>query len=188
MFTSGDSSNIMLVSNKPIKGSTINDALKVCDNLYDFHNSILNETSLLEYDKIYNETHSIDRIYNETIKDNVAQLFHKKNSCVFFFGPGSGGKSYLLIGEKDGNSNDNNQKNYYYTKNNFNSNRNKDNQKTEGGLLRRSINNILNLIKINNQGNDDESDIKNKFELRLSIYQIYMEKIYDLLSKNINNI
>ena len=41
MFSSGDSSNIMLVSQKPIKGSTINEALKVCDNLYEFHNSIL---------------------------------------------------------------------------------------------------------------------------------------------------
>ena len=189
MFTSADSSNIMLVSKKPIKGSTINDALKVCNNLYDFHNSILNETSLLEYDKIYNETHSVDKIYNETIKDNIAQLFHKKNSCVFFFGPNSGGKTYLLIGENDENNNDSNQKIGYNTKYNFSRNKNnKDNQKTDGGLLKRSIKNILNLIKINNQGNDDESDLKNKFELRLSIYQIYMDKIYDLLSKNINNI
>jgi hypothetical protein len=189
MFTSADSSNIMLVSKKPIKGSTINDALKVCNNLYDFHNSILNETSLLEYDKIYNETHSIDKIYNETIKDNIAQLFHKKNSCVFFFGPNSGGKTYLLIGENDENNNDSNQKISYNTKYNFSRNKNnKDNQKTDGGLLKRSIKTILNLIKINNQGNDDESDLKNKFELRLSIYQIYMDKIYDLLSKNINNI
>ena len=62
MFSSGDSSNIMLVSPKPIKGSTINEALKVCDNLYEFHNSILNETSLLEYDKIYNETYSLEQI------------------------------------------------------------------------------------------------------------------------------
>ena len=85
MFTSKDSSNVMLVSKKPIKGSTINEALKVCDNLYDFHNSILNETSLLEYDKIYNESHSIERIYNEVIKDNIAQLFNKKSSCIFFF-------------------------------------------------------------------------------------------------------
>ena len=78
MFTSGDSSNVMLVSKKPITGSTINEALKVCNNLYDFHNSILNETSLLEYDKIYNETNSIDKIYNDIIKDNIVQLFHKK--------------------------------------------------------------------------------------------------------------
>ena len=193
MFTSGDSSNIMLVSKKPIKGSTINDALKVCDNLYDFHNSILNETSLLEYDKIYNETHSIDKIYNEVIKDNITQLFHKKNSCILFFGPSSGGKSYLLTGENDENTNDNNnnQKMTYNYNNKYNLSNNKinkDNQKIEGGLLKRSINNILNLIKINKQGSDDASNVKNKFELRLSIYQIYMDKIYDLLSKNINNI
>ena len=193
MFTSGDSSNIMLVSKKPIKGSTINDALKVCDNLYDFHNSILNETSLLEYDKIYNEAHSIDKIYNEVIKDNITQLFHKKNSCILFFGPSSGGKSYLLTGENDENTNDNNnnQKMTYNYNNKYNLSNNKinkDNQKIEGGLLKRSINNILNLIKINKQGSDDASNVKNKFELRLSIYQIYMDKIYDLLSKNINNI
>ena len=193
MFTSGDSSNIMLVSKKPIKGSTINDALKVCDNLYDFHNSILNETSLLEYDKIYNETQSIDKIYNEVIKDNITQLFHKKNSCILFFGPSSGGKSYLLTGEngENTNNNNNNQKMTYNYNNKYslsNNKINKDNQKIEGGLLKRSINNILNLIKINKQGSDDASNVKNKFELRLSIYQIYMNKIYDLLSKNINNI
>ena len=191
MFTSCDCSNIMLVSKKPIKGSTINEALKVCDNLYDFHNSILNETSLLEYDKIYNEIHSIDKIYNEIIKDNIAQLFHKKNSSIFFFGPSSGGKSYLLMGEKDEK---NNESNYYqkatYNKKYSNTNVNKTeiNKKIEGGLLRRSINNILNLIKINKQGNDNSSNIQNKYELIFSTYVVYMDKIYDLLSKNINNI
>ena len=99
MFSSGDSSNIMLVSQKPIKGSTINEALKVCDNLYEFHNSILNETSLLEYDKIYNEANSLEQIFNEVINDNITQLFHKKNTCVFCFGPTGSGKSYLLFGE-----------------------------------------------------------------------------------------
>ena len=189
MFTSNDSSNTMIVSKKPIKGSTINEALKVCDNLYDFHNSILNETSLLEYDKIYNETHSIEKIYDEIIKDNISQLFHKKNCCVLFFGPSSGGKSYLLRGENSVNEEKIAYKNKYYSNINNNINRkNKDDKKLEGGLLKRSINNILNLIKINQQGNDNVSNVKNKYELRISIYQIYMDKIYDLLSKEINNI
>ena len=187
MFTSSDSSNIMLISKKPIKGSTINEALKVCDNLYDFHNSILNETSLLEYDKTYNETHSIDKIYNETVKDNTAQLFHKKNSCMLFFGPSTSGKTYLLTGERDDNDN-----NTYYQKTNYNRKYNnksyKDSQKLEGGILKRCINNLLNLIKINKQGIDNSSNIKNKYEIRLSVYLIYMDKIYDLLSKEINNI
>ena len=114
MFSSGDSSNIMLVSQKPIKGSTLNEALKVCDNLYEFHNSILNETSLLEYDKIYNETNTLEQIYNEVINDNITQLFHKKNSCVFCFGPSGGGKSYLLFGENNDINNIKNNKNNKY--------------------------------------------------------------------------
>ena len=182
MFTSNDSSNIMLVSKKPIKGSTINEALKVCSNLYEFHNSILNETTLLEYDKIYNETHSIEKIYNEVIKDNIAQLFNKKNSCVLFFGPSSSGKSYLFIGEKEENGEKINNYKSKISKNNNN------NKKLEGGLLKRSINNLLNLIKMNKQGNDIKDNIQNKYEIKLSIYQIYMDKIYDLLNKKISNI
>ena len=181
MFTSNDSSNIMLVSKKPIKGSTINEALKVCNNLYEFHNSILNETTLLEYDKIYNETHSIEKIYNEVIKDNIVQLFNKKNSCVLFFGPNSSGKSYLFLGEKE----ENGEKIYNY---NSKISKSKNNKKLEGGLLKRSINHLLNLIKMNKQGNDIKDNIQNKYEIKLSIYQIYMDKIYDLLNKKIINI
>jgi len=181
MFTSNDSSNIMLVSKKPIKGSTINEALKVCNNLYEFHNSILNETTLLEYDKIYNETHSIEKIYNEVIKDNIVQLFNKKNSCVLFFGPSSSGKSYLFLGEKE----ENGEKIYNY---NSKISKSKNNKKLEGGLLKRSINHLLNLIKMNKQGNDIKDNIQNKYEIKLSIYQIYMDKIYDLLNKKIINI
>ena len=181
MFTSGDSSNIMLVSQKPIKGSTINEALKVCDNLYEFHNSILNEASLLEYDKIYNETHSIERIYNDNIKDKISQLFHEKNSCILCFGPSSSGKSFLLFGDStENNNNINNTKNKQQ--------KNIKNQKDNIGLIKNSIYTILNLIKISKQGNDSSSNVKNKYELRISIYQIYFDKIFDLLSSDIKKI
>ena len=185
MFTSGEASKIMLVSQKPIKGATINEALKVCDNLYEFHNSILNETSILEYDKIYNETHSLEQIYNEIINDNITQLFHKKNSCVFCFGPSSGGKTYLLFGENNDINNKKNNKNDKYHYLNCNKENKKDkNEKMNKGLIKSSINKILNLIKINKQGNDNSSNTKNKYELKISIYQIYFDKIFDLLSKD----
>ena len=185
MFTSGETSKIMLVSQKPIKGATINEALKVCDNLYEFHNSILNETSILEYDKIYNETHSLEQIYNEIINDNITQLFHKKNSCVFCFGPSSGGKTYLLFGENNDINNKKNNKNDKYHYLNCNKENKKDkNEKMNKGLIKSSINKILNLIKINKQGNDNSSNTKNKYELKISIYQIYFDKIFDLLSKD----
>ena len=180
MFTTGDSSNIMLVSQKPIKGSTINEALKVCDNPYEFHNSILNESSLLEYDKIYNETHSLERIYNDNIKDKIAQLFHEKNSCILCFGPSSSGKSFLLFGNNIENNNLNINKNKQI--------KNSKNQKDNIGLIKSSIYTILNLIKISKQGNDSKSIIKNKYELSISIYQIYFDKIFDLLSSEIKKI
>ena len=189
MFTSGESSKIMLVSQKPIKGATINEALKVCDNLYEFHNSILNETSILEYDKIYNETNSLEQIYNEIINDNITQLFHKKNSCVFCFGPTSGGKTFLLFGENNDINNIKNNKNNKYHYINCNKENKKDkNEKTNKGLIKSSINKILNLIKINKQGNEISSNTKNKYELKISVYQIYFDKIFDLLSKDIKKI
>ena len=189
MFTSGESSKIMLVSQKPIKGATINEALKVCDNLYEFHNSILNETSILEYDKIYNETNSLEQIFNEIINDNITQLFHKKNSCVFCFGPTSGGKTFLLFGENNDINNIKNNKNNKYHYINCNKENKKDkNEKTNKGLIKSSINKILNLIKINKQGNEISSNTKNKYELKISVCQIYFDKIFDLLSKDIKKI
>ena len=189
MFTSGDSSNIMLVSQKPIKGSTINEALKVCDNLYEFHNSILNETSILEYDKIYNETHSLEKIYNDVINDNITQLFHKKNSCVLCFGPTFSGKTYLLFGENNDINNIKTNKNnkFHNLRCNKEAKENK-NEKVNKGLIKSSIYKILNIIKINKQGNDISSNVKNKYELKISIYQIYFDKIFDLLSKDIKKI
>ena len=189
MFSSGDSSNIMLVSPKPIKGSTLNEALKVCDNLYEFHNSILNETSLLEYDKIYNETNTLEQIYNEIINDNITQLFHKKNSCVFCFGPSGGGKSYLLFGENnDINNIKNNKNNKYHYLNCTKEKKEDKNEKKNKGLIKSSIYKILNLIKINKQGNDIPNNVKNKYELKISIYQVYFDKIFDLLSKDVKKI
>ena len=186
MFTSGESSKIMLVSQKPIKGATINEALKVCDNLYEFHNSILNETSILEYDKIYNETNSLEQIFNEIINDNITQLFHKKNSCVFCFGPTSGGKTFLLFGENnDINNIKNNKYNKYHYINCNKENKKDKNEKMNKGLIKSSINKILNLIK---QGNEISSNTKNKYELKISVYQIYFDKIFDLLSKDIKKI
>ena len=188
MFTSGESSNIMLVSQRPIKSSTINEALKVCDNLYEFHNSILNETSLLEYDRIYNEIHSLEQIYNEIINDNISQLFHKKNSCIFCFGPSGSGKTYLLFGDNSDINNVKNNKNNKYHYLNCNKQIKEKTERMNKGLIKSSINKILNLIKINKQGNDISDSVKNKYELKISIYQIYFDKIFDLLSKDLKKI
>ena len=65
MFTCKQPSNLLIVSSKPIKGSSINETFITKNDLYDFSQSILKETSLLEFDKVYNETHSLEKIYKK---------------------------------------------------------------------------------------------------------------------------
>ena len=158
IFTSKNPSNLLIISNKQISGNSINDNFITKNDLYDFSQSILKETSLLEFDKVYNETISLDRIYNENLKDNITNLIHGKNSCVFFFGPIDSGKSYLLRGSSDNNN--------------------------EQGLLSRCINDIFSLVDLNKQANFNlkhNLNGLNKFIVKISSYQVYMDNVNDLL-------
>ena len=162
IFTCKQPSKTLIISNKPLKGSSINEAFNTPTDLYDFSQSILKETSLLEFDKVYNEIDNLSLIYNETIKDNISNLFHGKNSSIFFFGPIDGGKSYLLRGNGEQINN-------------------------EPGLLSRTINEILNLVELTRQSNQNSNKNKN-FNIKFSIYQVYFDKIHDLLSREINQV
>ena len=157
IFTCKTPCKSLIVSNKPLKGSSINKAFQNEKDLFEFHQTILNETSLLQFDKIYNETHNFDKIYNENIKDCIINLFKKKNTCVFFFGPKNSGKSYLLRGSNDMESN-------------------------EKGLLSRSVDEIFNLIDLTKQVNKKEEKIKEHFLLKISFLEVFMDDVYDLLN------
>ena len=162
MFTCKQPSNTLIVSSKPIKGSSINETFLTKNDLYDFSQSILKETSLLEFDKVYNETHSLEKIYNENIKDNITNLFHGKNSCVLFFGPIDSGKSFSLRGSADQRINEN-------------------------GILSKAINDIFSLVELTKQANQN-SKINSYFIVKLSAYQIYLDSVHDLLSREIKQI
>ena len=153
MFTSYQPCNLMLVSSKAIEGATINQAFQTRNNLYDFGKNFLKESALFEFDKIYNETHSLDIIYKDLIKENISNLFQKKNSCVMFYGPIDAGKSFLLRGGTTSGGN-------------------------EAGLLSRAIRDIFRLISLYNQANNDSSS----FHVKFCSYQIYLDNIHDLLS------
>jgi hypothetical protein len=162
IFTSKQQSNLLIVSSKPIKGSSINETFKTKNDLYDFSQSILKETSLLEFDKVYNETHSLEKIYNENIKDNITNLFHGKNSCILFFGPIDSGKSYSLRGSADYKNN-------------------------EHGILSKAINDIFSLVELTKQANQNEK-INSFFIVKISACQIYLDSVHDLLSREIKQI
>ena len=162
MFTCKQPSNTLIISSKPIKGSSINETFLTKNDLYDFSQSILKDTSLLEFDKVYNETHSLEKIYNENIKDNITNLFHGKNSCVLFFGPIDSGKSFSLRGSADQRINEN-------------------------GILSKAINDIFSLVELTKQANQN-SKINSYFIVKLSAYQIYLDSVHDLLSREIQQI
>ena len=103
------------------------------------------------FNKVYSPLYSIDLIYQEILKNPINDLFYNKNSCLFFFGPSFGGKSYLLRGSTIKNEN-------------------------ETGLLTKSIDDLLLKIGLNN----------NDFSIKISVYQIYMDQINDLLYENEN--
>ena len=153
MFTSYQPSNLMLVSSKPIDGGTINQAFQTQNDLYDFGKNFLKESALFEFDKIYNESNPIDIIYKDLIKDNISNLFQKKNSCILFYGPIDSGKSFLLRGGSTSYGG-------------------------ESGLLYRGIRDIFRLISLYNQANTNTSS----FHVKFCSYQIYLDNIHDLLS------
>jgi hypothetical protein len=159
IFTTKNPSNTLIISNKPIKGSSINQTFITANDLYDFNRTILKQTSLLQFDRVYNETTPLNKIYIDYVKENVSLLFHGKNSLNIFFGPIDGGKSFLLRGSPDQKLN-------------------------EPGLLSRAINDVITLVDVNKQSNLN-SHINEFFVIKLSIYQIYLDNVYDLLTSEI---
>ena len=155
IFTSYQQSNLILVSSKPIEGGTINQAFQTQNDLYDFGKNFLKESALFEFDKIYNESNSLDTIYKDLIKDNISNLFQKKNSCILLYGPIDSGKSFLLRGGATPSGG-------------------------ESGLLYRGIRDIFRLISLYNQANTNTSS----FLVKFCSYQIYLDNIHDLLTSD----
>ena len=108
------------------------------------------KVNFFNFDKVYPPLYPINSIYQETLNNPINDLFYNKNSCILFFGPSFGGKSYLCRGSPILNEN-------------------------ESGLLTRTVNDIFKKIGINND-----------FIFKISVYQVYLNKLYDLTAA-INN-
>ena len=136
------------------KNPSPSDILYISERLLDtsqintFLNSKEQSLNYFNYDKVYSESCPLDLIYQQVLQNPINDLFYKKNSCMLFFGPSLGGKSYLLRGSPYRNDN-------------------------EAGLLTRAIKEVFQRIEFN----------KN-FSVKISVYQVYLSKIYDLLSKD----
>ena len=158
-FTSNPPSNVLCISSKPINGKTICDNFHSKADIFEFNKTILKDSSLLEYDVIYNETSTITQIYNEQIKDKITNLFHGYSSCVLLYGPISSGKSYLLRGEQTQHPNK---------------------TLSDSGLLLKAVHDLFGLLSLTKQ-------TQSHFVIKISSYQIYMDTITDLLCKEKHN-
>jgi hypothetical protein len=79
-------------------------------------------------------------------------MFLGKSTCVALFGPSGSGKSFTMRGADS----------------------------SDGGLVSRSINDILNLAEVARQGNSGKRTIV--YSVKMSVYQIYNEYCNDLLT------
>ena len=151
-------SNTLIITPKPITGKTISETFKIPSDLHDFSKTILKDTTLLEFDNVYNEAHNLTTIYTDHIKDKVSNLFHGRNACILFFGPTDSGKSYLLRGGTDQKHN-------------------------EQGLLSRAVNDLFTLIDLTSQTNNQHNTPQyTHYIVKCSAYQVYLNNVNDLLS------
>lgn len=160
LFTSKEPSGSLVCCDKPIQGKLINTSFISEKDLYDYSYSLIKDSNILLFDKVYNETAKIENIFQEQLKTNVSGLFQGLSTCFLLFGPIEGGKSFALRG---GESNQ------------------------EKGLLSKTVSEILNLIEISKQANfNKKNEAKTSYSLKLSCYQVFNEAIHDLLSKEYN--
>ena len=77
-----------------------------------------------------------------------------KNSCILFFGPSEGGKSFTLRGGEK-----------------------------EKGLLDRAVDDLFNFVEINHQVNTGKLNrTVNNFRLKMVIYYVHNDNVFDLLN------
>ena len=56
----------------------------------------MKELVSFEFDKIYNESHSIDLRYKDLIKESISNLFQNKNCSIIFYVSIEAGKSFWV--------------------------------------------------------------------------------------------
>lgn len=98
----------------------------------------------------------MDKLYNENIKENVCNMIKGKNSCILFFGPSEGGKSFTLRGGEN----------------------------SDKGILDRDSDDLFNLIEISKQVNHGKSIRVISYNIKMSVYQVFNDNISDLLNNS----
>ena len=146
IFTSNKPSGSLVCTNKPISGRLINSSFITEKDLYEYSYSLIKESNILVFDRVYNENSKVDEMYQDHLKGKISSLFQGHNTCWFFFGPTDSGKSFTLRGGE------NNQ---------------------EKGLLSKTVFEILNMIELSKQVNQNKNNVYGLKTFNVALTLIY---------------
>lgn len=117
--------------------------------------TVLDRSSLFSVDKFFDK-HSQEDIFQDSLEPLIEETFSGINCTVFTYGQTGSGKTHTIIGGQEPENR---------------------------GLLPRAMDNIFQRIQLLRDSIDEESK-KPEFTVKVSILEIYHEKLRDLLSSN----
>ena len=163
IFTTRDTSKMVIASDLPTSGKLLNDTVRTPEDVH----HLQSQPVQFMFDQVYDETSTgrQEKVYIQNVRPIVHNFIEGRNGCVVLLGPSDCGKTFTLKGS----------------------------QGSERGIAPRAIEDILSIIKspdvpereLNNTPSFSGAAGENSQSvfLRLSIYMIAMDQIIDLLGR-----
>lgn len=142
------------------------------------------QTNIFEVDRVYKDINQ-QQMFENTGQEMAQSALYGINCCLFTYGQTNSGKTYTMIGGSDFLGKEKEKKNCLNSANNFNANcqndflNNNNNlnfKLSSAGILPRTLKYFFDEI---------DSNENTQFDLECSFFEIYNEKLQDLLDKNI---
>lgn len=164
IFTTRETSKLVIASDMAISGKLLNDTVRSPNDVGYLQNNPVS----FQFDQVLDETAQgrQEKLYIQNVRPLVHNFIEGRSGCVVLLGPSDCGKTYTLKGS----------------------------QGAERGIAPRAIEDILQIIK-----NTDVQELNNtpsfnrqfsadfsgsgKVFLKMSIFMIAMDEIYDLLER-----
>lgn len=164
IFTTRETSKVVIASDMPVSGKLLNDTVRTPNDVPCLQNNPVS----FQFDQVLDETSQgrQEKLYSQSVRPIVHNFIEGRSGCVVLLGPSDCGKTYTLKGS----------------------------QGAERGIAPRAIEDILSIIKntdvqeLNhtpsfNQGFSGDFAGSGKVFLKMSIFMIAMDEIYDLLER-----
>eukprot|EP00347_Sterkiella_histriomuscorum_P021720 403333001 len=101
IFTTKERSGIIVTSENTLPGNIINESLIEAEDLKYFTGTLIanQQVDVFNFDQVFNESHRQDKFYQSVVSPAVKSFVEGINSSVLLFGPTEGGKTFTLKGK-----------------------------------------------------------------------------------------